>query len=177
MKYVKILLVIGIVAILLFFFFKNVDFREVFTTLSSLQLIYPVVFLLGLYLQLFIRGYRWGIILKPHKDKIPLFTLYNYTMIGFFLNVIVPGKVGEAAKGILLAGFRGTGTTDRFLHDCVTVFDLALLYPGHPVAAAPLVEKGFFFYISLDTLLFFVVLSFKYRPGIFLCRENNPLAG
>jgi uncharacterized protein (TIRG00374 family) len=132
MKYIKILLVIAIVSILLFFFFKNVDFREVFTTLSSVRLIYPLVFLLGLYLQLFIRSYRWGIILKPHKDKIPLFTLYSYTMIGFLLNVMVPGKVGEAAKGILLAGEekigRSYGLASVVLERLIDSFMIVLLF-------------------------------------------------
>jgi len=30
-------------------------------------------------------------------------TLYHYTVIGFFLDAIIPGKIGEPAKGILLA--------------------------------------------------------------------------
>jgi uncharacterized protein (TIRG00374 family) len=104
MRYVKIILIVGLVGILLFFFLKNVDFREVFAIISSIDLIYPLVFLLGLYVQFYIRAYRWGLILKPHKNKIPIFTLYSYTTIGFFLSSIIPGKVGEPAKGILLAG-------------------------------------------------------------------------
>lgn len=104
MKNIKYILILGIVIILLFFFFKNVNFSEVFESISSVNLLYPVVFFLGLYLQFFVRSYRWGLILKPHKNRISIFTLYNYTVIGFFLNVIVPGKIGEPAKGILLAG-------------------------------------------------------------------------
>jgi uncharacterized protein (TIRG00374 family) len=104
MRYVKIILIVGLVGILLFFFLKNVDFQEVFSIISSVDLIYPIVFLLGLYVQFYIRAYRWGLILKPHKNKIPIFTLYSYTTIGFFLSSIIPGKVGEPAKGILLAG-------------------------------------------------------------------------
>jgi uncharacterized protein (TIRG00374 family) len=103
MKYVKYILILGVVGILLFFFFRNVNFREVYDSISTINPIYPIVFLLGLYVQFFIRGYRWGLILYPHKNSIPILTLYHYTVIGFFLDAIAPGKIGEPAKGILLA--------------------------------------------------------------------------
>jgi uncharacterized protein (TIRG00374 family) len=102
MKYLKILLIVVIIAVLLFFFLENVNFGKVVKIISSVDLIYPLIFFVGLYLQFFIRGYRWGLLLKPHKKKIPLMTLYSYTVIGFLLNLI-PGKVGEPARGILLA--------------------------------------------------------------------------
>ena len=103
MKYIKYILILVLVGILLFFFFRNVNFREVYDSISSINLIYPIVFLLGLYLQYFIRGYRWGLILYPHKNRISILTLYHYTVIGFLLDAIAPGKIGEPAKGILLA--------------------------------------------------------------------------
>ena len=99
----KILLVVGLIGILLFFFLNNIDLRQVKEHIATVNLLYPFLFLLGLYLQFFIRAYRWGILLKPHKEKIPIFTLYNYTVIGFLLNLL-PGKIGEPARGILLAG-------------------------------------------------------------------------
>lgn len=103
MKYLKYFLILSLVGILLYFFFRNVNFRQVYDSISSINPIYPLVFLLGLYAQFFIRGYRWGIILYPHKNRISLMTLYHYTVIGFFLDAIIPGKIGEPAKGILLA--------------------------------------------------------------------------
>ncbi len=104
MKYLKIVIIVGIVLVSMFFFLKNVDFAEVSRIISSINPIYPAVFLLGLYVQFYIRAYRWGLILKPHKAKIPIFTIYSFTVIGFFLNTIFPGKIGEAARGVLLAG-------------------------------------------------------------------------
>jgi uncharacterized protein (TIRG00374 family) len=103
MRYLKIFLITAIVFILLYFFLQNVDFGEVIRIIKELNPLYPIVFFVGLYLQFFIRSYRWGILLKPHKDKIPLLTLYNYTMIGFFISILLPGRVGEPARGILLA--------------------------------------------------------------------------
>ena len=132
MKYLKLLLVVVVVGILLFFFLKNVNFHEVIDSIKAVNPLYPLVFLLGLYIQLFIRGYRWGLILKSHKSKIPLLTLYNYTVIGFFLNVILPGKIGEPAKGILLAGeekiSRSTGLASVVLERLIDFLMIVLLF-------------------------------------------------
>lgn len=103
MKHVKRLLIVGIVAVLLLFFLKDLDFKSVMENIKHVNVLYLVLFVMGLYLQYFLRAWRWGILLKPHKDKIPLMTLYNYTVIGFMINIILPGKVGEAARGVLLA--------------------------------------------------------------------------
>lgn len=103
MKYIKFILVLIVVILLLFLFFNNVDPAKVWELLSNVSFIYPAVFLLGLFLQFFIRGYRWGILFRPYKKKISILTLYNYTVIGFLINTIIPGRVGEPARGILLS--------------------------------------------------------------------------
>lgn len=107
MKFIKILLLILTVSVLLYFFFHNLDLNEVFQIIKGTNPVYPVIFLMGLYAQFYIRAYRWGILLTPFKRKIPIFTLYNYIVIGFFINSIVPGRLGEPARGILLAAESG----------------------------------------------------------------------
>jgi uncharacterized protein (TIRG00374 family) len=103
MKYLKIFLILAIVITLLYFFSHNVDFNRVIIIIKDVNPLYSMLFLVGVYLQFFIRSYRWGIVLKPHKEKISILTLYNYTIIGFFINILIPGRVGEPARGILLA--------------------------------------------------------------------------
>ena len=103
MKYVKIIIVLALIVLLFAFFFKDINLNQVLTTIASINPIYPLLFLLGCVLQFFVRGYRWGIILRSHKKKIPLTTLYNYTVIGFLLNIFPGGRIGEPARGILLA--------------------------------------------------------------------------
>ncbi len=102
MKIIKFVSILLLIALLLFFFFKNVNIGDVMKITSQVPVWYPLAFIAGLFLQFFLRSYRWGIILKPHKENIPITTLYKYTAIGFFLNIL-PGRVGEAARGILLA--------------------------------------------------------------------------
>ncbi|MFC2155709.1 lysylphosphatidylglycerol synthase transmembrane domain-containing protein [Acidobacteriota bacterium] len=102
MKYLKFILIFAISILLLFFFFKDVNFKEVGKIVQNINPLYPIIFFIGHFFQYFIRAYRWGIILRPHKKKIPLVTLFNFTAIGFFLNLL-PGRLGEPARGILLA--------------------------------------------------------------------------
>jgi uncharacterized protein (TIRG00374 family) len=102
MKYLKFVLIFSVVALLLFFFFKDVNFSEVGNIVKDINPLYPLVFFIGHLFQYFIRAYRWGIILSPYKKKIPLMTLFDFTAIGFFLNLL-PGRLGEPARGILLA--------------------------------------------------------------------------
>ncbi len=103
MKYLKTIIVLALIILLFAFFFKDINLNQLLKTIASLNPIYPLLFFLGCLIQFFVRGYRWGIILRSHKKKIPLITLYNFTVIGFLLNNFPGGRIGEPARGILLA--------------------------------------------------------------------------
>jgi uncharacterized protein (TIRG00374 family) len=103
MKFLKIFIILALIVLLFAFFFKDINLSILLNTIAGIHPIYPLLFFFGCLGQFFIRGYRWGIILKPHKKKIPLATLYNYTVIGFLLNIFPGGRIGEPARGILLA--------------------------------------------------------------------------
>jgi hypothetical protein len=99
--------------------------------ISSVDMVYPLIFFAGLWVQYFLRGYRWGLLLKPHKKNIPLVTMYNYTVIGFLLNLL-PGKVGEPARGILLANeikiSRSYGLASVVLERLIDMFMVLILF-------------------------------------------------
>lgn len=132
MKYIKILLIIIIVGALLYLFLQDVNLQEVMGLIEQINPLYPIVFFLGLCLQFFIRGYRWGLILKPHKKNIPLFTLYHYTTIGFLINILLPGRLGEPARGILLANeekiSRSSGLASIVLERLIDALMIVLLF-------------------------------------------------
>ena len=44
MKYVKIILIVVIVGVLLYFFLQNINFGEVMSIIKGLNPIYPIVF-------------------------------------------------------------------------------------------------------------------------------------
>ncbi len=104
MKIARFLILIIIVVLLLYFFFNNLNFEEIAKILSDVNPLYLLIFITGLYLQFFIRAYRWRIILSSSGVKPGVFSLYNYIVIGFFINTIMPGRIGEIARGVLVAG-------------------------------------------------------------------------
>ncbi len=102
MKYFKLILILALIILLLAIFFKDADFGKVFNEIKNINPIYPLLFILGIFINMIVRSYRWGLILKQYKKKISLKTLINFTAIGFFINFL-PGRVGEIARGILIA--------------------------------------------------------------------------
>lgn len=182
MKYIKYILILGLVGILLYFFFRNVNFREVYDSISSINLIYPIVFVLGLYAQFFIRGYRWGLILYPHKNRISILTLYNYTVIGFFLNTIVPGKIGEPAKGILLAKEENIGRSyglasvvlERLIDFLMIVllFLVSLFFIRDTSSPLLMKSKSISFFLFPVIVLFFLLFYFLNTERAFVYVEK-----
>jgi len=107
MKYFKLLIVLILVSILLYFFFQNVEFGKVLEIIEDVNPIYILVFVTGLYTQFFIRAYRWGLLFRPFKKKISIMNLYHYSIIGMFINMLIPGRIGEPARGIFIAKDEG----------------------------------------------------------------------
>ena len=185
MKYLKLILIVGIIIVLLFFFLKDVDFKEVMAIISSVDLIYPVIFFFGLLLQYFVRAYRWGLLLRPHKEKIPLMTMYSYTVIGFLLNLL-PGKVGEPARGILLANeikiSRSYGLASVVLERLIDMFMLLVLFmvalffmPPYQAEKLAGLKNISLIVFSIDRCFFYYVLPAQYRPDVWLRRKADPL--
>lgn len=110
MKYLKFALVLVLVFVLLYFFFQNVEFEKVLDIIKNVNLLYIFVFIAGLYTQFFIRAYRWGILFRPIKKSISIMNLYHYSFIGMFINTLIPGRIGEPARGILIAREEGLET-------------------------------------------------------------------
>ncbi|MCK5005690.1 MAG: flippase-like domain-containing protein, partial [Candidatus Aminicenantes bacterium] len=107
MKYLKFIIVLILVFILLYFFFQNVEFKLVINIIKNVNPLYIIIFLAGLYTQFFIRAYRWGILFRPFKKSISILNLYHYSFIGMFINTLIPGRIGEPARGILIAREEG----------------------------------------------------------------------
>ncbi len=107
MKYFKYVIILILVFVLLYFFFQNVDFDMVFKIIKNVNPIYIVIFLFGLYTQFYVRAFRWGILFRPYKKNISILNLYHYTLIGMLINIVIPGRVGEPTRGILIAKEEG----------------------------------------------------------------------
>ncbi len=102
MKWWKTLLLMLVTVFLLYFYFKNIEFSEVMSRISALNPVYPLVFALLIVPQYLLRAHRWGILLSSQK-QISLAVLYRYTTIGFMISYLLPGRIGEFVRPIMLA--------------------------------------------------------------------------
>jgi len=102
-KKAKIFLAIGIViSIAAFYFaFKNVPLNELLEYLVSINYLwlFPSVFVV--FISFALRAFRWMLILEP-VSKISFWKAFHPLMIGFMLNCILPGRVGEVARPAIL---------------------------------------------------------------------------
>lgn len=167
--------------LLLFFFFKDVNFKEVGNIVKNINPLYPIVFFIAHVFQYFIRAYRWGIILKPYKEKIPLMTLYDFTAIGFFLNFL-PGRLGEPARGILLARRENIDKSyglasvviERMIDFImiILVFLVSLFFLESNNSTLLLKLKSLSFYILPIIILIFIMFYLINLPRVFSIVEK-----
>lgn len=91
--------IIGIIisSICVYFAFRGIDWSVVFESIAKVKipylLIVTVIYIFG-YL---IRSFRWHFLLRGVK-KVPALKLFPHIMIGFFLNNILPMRIGEFAR-------------------------------------------------------------------------------
>lgn len=100
-KYYKMLIGILFGSIFLWLAFKEINFREVGHILTNINYIYFVIaFFLG-GAEFVLRAYRWKILLSPIKN-IRLGNSFLSLVVGYAINIIIPMRVGEFAKAVIL---------------------------------------------------------------------------
>lgn len=99
----RLFFVLLLTALFLFFFFRSVQWRSVFGYLRSVS--WPIFILsLVLYpLHLFTRSWRWRYLLVYEKRDIPFLHMVDAVTVGFAVNFVFPGRVGELVRPLYLA--------------------------------------------------------------------------
>ena len=102
-KKLIISLVVGVLlsSVTLYLAFRNVPFSDLTAYLKAINYVWilPAAFLIVL--GFILRALRWRIILST-TTKISFRQSYHPVMIGFMLNCILPGRMGEAARPLIL---------------------------------------------------------------------------
>ncbi len=119
-------------AISVYFFrmaFKNVPLHELKASIGQINYYYILWAVLSVLLSCILRTLRWKILL-PHEIKFP--TCFHILMAGFFLNCILPGRLGEIARPVLVAqktksSFPGA-VSSVFLERLFDLFTLLVLF-------------------------------------------------
>lgn len=124
----KVLSITTGIAISLFFIylaFKNVPFTELIEYIKSINFLYFIPCVALVFLGFAARAVRWRILLL-NKEDLP--RLFNIMMTGFMLNCIMPGRIGEIARPVLISKNNKIGFSEALSSIAVErVFDLAML--------------------------------------------------
>ncbi len=96
-------LIIGLIisGIALYFAFKNVPFNELTDYFTTIHYVWLIPSVITIFLTFILRVVRWQIILGSFK-QIGFWRIFHPLMIGFMLNCILPGRIGEIARPIIL---------------------------------------------------------------------------
>ncbi len=97
-KILSVTLGIGIIILLLYFS----DMKEVISVLGKIHPIWVVLAVLAYNINWVLRGYRWQIILDFMGQKIGLKESISLTILGNFINLVTPAKIGDFARAFVL---------------------------------------------------------------------------
>jgi uncharacterized protein (TIRG00374 family) len=128
-KNVAISLIIGILlsAGAFYFAFQRVPFAELGTYLLSINYFWIIPAVVLILATFALRAMRWRIILSSTR-KLGIWQAFNPMMIGFMLNCILPGRVGEIARPLVLQKEEGIPfSTGLATVAAERAFDLLLL--------------------------------------------------
>ena len=102
-KKVTISFIAGLVlsAAALYFAFKNIPLRELGRYLVSINYLWVAPAVAVTLFSFFLRAVRWRLILES-VSKIGVWRAYHPMIIGFMINCVLPGRLGEAARPAIL---------------------------------------------------------------------------
>ncbi len=124
---------------LLWLFFRGVNLRELQKSLLSAKagpLVWSLVATMATYA---IRAVRWQGLLVP-LGRVGLVNCFNATVIGFMVNFLAPGRLGEIARPYLLArqeGFSASGAFATILLERVLDLVTVVLFVAFWLLAGP----------------------------------------
>ncbi|MFH2108617.1 MAG: lysylphosphatidylglycerol synthase transmembrane domain-containing protein [Chrysiogenia bacterium] len=168
MRLWKLLLISALSVFFIWLFINRINFNEIKSIWRAIPVRYPLMFVLLSLPQFYVRSYRWGLLLKPFKKRIAFRSLWNFSLIGFMISYLLPGRLGEIARPLMLAEKEkikksqaiATIINER-LFDLLTVLLLLVLYLvsglGKPSPVLIKLKTMAFLLLPLVFLIFLVI--------------------
>jgi uncharacterized protein (TIRG00374 family) len=114
-------------ALALYLAFRNVPFADLVQYLASIDLVWMLPAVALVVVCFLLRGLRWQMIVGS-TVKIGFWNAFHPMMIGFMINCILPGRVGEVARPVILQkNEKVPFTTGLATVAAERVFDLMML--------------------------------------------------
>lgn len=134
-------LILLLTAVLLFFFFRSVDWDSFFASVTNVNVFFFVLLIILGPFHLVPRAFRWKYLVLPEKKDVKFYNLFAGQAIGFTVSLLLPGRLGEIAKPLYLArkekisdGFAlGTVVVERIFDIIAMVFLLAAFLLARPL--------------------------------------------
>jgi len=163
---------ISVVA-LYFAFPPRSEWGHVRDAFARIQYWYVVPLMLVSAYSVVVRSQRWQLLLRP-LGHVPLLPLFSATSIGFFCNMVLPLRIGEVVRPVLLARRSGLPTTsvlgsvllERLL-DMVTVL-LLLGSVTFMVPVSDTIRRGGIAFLVLAIAAMSLVLALQRRAPLAL---------
>ncbi len=96
-------LITALTGVFLIFFFRSVDWAEVVRYLRGVNVPFFVLSLVLVPFHLVTRSLRWDYLIKHEKAGVPFSSFFAANSIGFTVNFIFPGRLGELVRPLFLA--------------------------------------------------------------------------
>jgi uncharacterized protein (TIRG00374 family) len=182
MKLWKTLLVSVLSVFFVWLFLHHVDLAGIRGVWRSIPLRYPLLFLFMSLPQFAVRAYRWGLLLRPFKKHIPYRSLWNFSLIGFMISYLLPGRLGEIARPVMLAEKEGIKKSQAIatvinerLFDLLTVLVMLAAYlvtaGDSPTPVLRQLRAAAILLMPLLLLVFFLV-ALANHPRVFPWTEK-----
>jgi len=124
---VSLLLSIVISALALYLAFRNVPLKDLVAYLTAINTLWILPSVAVVLISFALRALRWKIIIASTK-KLAFWPTYHPMMIGFMINCILPGRIGEVARPAILKKKEGVPFTAGLATVATErVFDAGLL--------------------------------------------------
>lgn len=199
-KLTKVALGLLLMAVFLFFFGRSVDWREVPAQVADVNVPLFALFVLLAALHFVTRALRWHVLVAREKVNVKFRWLVAANVVGFTVNAVFPGRLGELAKPLYLArkenlrtGFAiGTVVVERIFDLFTLCFLLGAFllsrplfagsWPVGPAASASLTFWGssglaLAAVVGALTLLLYLFRDRALRVAAFLLRPLPARAG
>lgn len=148
--------------------FRGIRFPEVIRTFGELDAVWAGPLVFATLFAIFIRAYRWSVMLKPIRE-VGVGKTYSATIIGFMANNILPMRLGELVRAYSLGKSAGVSKSSAFATIVVErAFDLLaiLLFLGLALlrySFAPWVALTGYVALGICVLLFLVMALLRWK--------------
>ena len=112
----------------LYLAFRNVPLGDLVVYLKSIEYLWVLPAVVIVLAGFLLRAFRWQLLLASER-QIPFWRTYHPMMIGFMINCILPGRVGELARPLILRkGEKVAFTTGLATVAAERMFDAVVLF-------------------------------------------------